>query len=122
MSIFEQFWAGVPLFFPTKRFYRESIVKGKMEFISTYEKWGQPHLESEIDEWLDRADFYALPFLYYYNSFEDLLQKLDSFIDVHKEARSNWIQKAIPAIMEQWREVFMNFLTDTREDASASTD
>jgi hypothetical protein len=110
MSIFEQFWAGVPLFFPTKRFYKESLQRGNMEFISIYEKWGEPQLESEIDEWLDRADFYALPFLYYYDSFNDLLEKLDNFIDFHKEDRAKWTQKAIPAIMEQWKGVFVNFL------------
>ena len=103
MSIFEQFWAGVPQFFPTRRFYKELVGQGKMEFISMYDRWGKPYTEQDMDMWLDKADWLALPGLYYYDSFEELLQKIENFEDVHGAMRTRWIANAKPLILEQWK-------------------
>lgn len=105
MSIFEQFWRGIPLFFPTKRFYKQCLKEGSMEFISLYHKWGQPISETEIDVWLDKADWYAFPGLYYYDSVEDLFKQLETFQDIHADMRSKWIEAAKGHILTQWKTI-----------------
>jgi hypothetical protein len=105
MSIFEHFWAGIPLFFPSREFYKQCILEGKMEFISMYDSWNTSILETDVDAWLDKADFYSFPYIYYYNSFDDLIQKIETFEDIHKNVRKQWIEKAIPLILDQWKEL-----------------
>lgn len=107
MSIFEQMWAGVPLFFPTKRFYKECIINGTMDFISMYNSWGTPICEADIDKWLSFADFYTYPIFYYYDSFEDLHKQLETFNDSKKEERIQWIEQSKKDILEQWKQILV---------------
>jgi len=102
MSIFEQYWAGVPLFFPSRRFYKELVAEGKMEFISIYEKWGQL-CPDEMDAWLDNADWLILPGLYYYDSFDQLIQMLETFEDIHSDLRWRYITESKERILGQWK-------------------
>lgn len=106
MSIFEQLWAGVPLFFPTKRFYKECIEKGTMEFISIYEKWDHPLTEAEVDKWLELADFYLYPVFYYYDSMDDLITQINEFTDPKREERLKWIAENREAILQRWKGIF----------------
>jgi hypothetical protein len=56
MSIFEQYWAGVPLWFPTKEFYKDCIYNGSMQFISIYSKWTEDLTEEEVDGSLENVE------------------------------------------------------------------
>jgi len=103
MSIFEQYWAGVPLFFPTRRFYKELVAEDKMEFISIYDLGEEYFSEKDMDVWLDSSDWLRLPGLYYYDSFNDLLQKIETFEDVHFEQRKEYIDTMKVTIIDQWR-------------------
>lgn len=107
MSIFEQMWAGVPLFFPTKRFYKECIINGTMDFISMYNSWDLNINETDIDKWLSFADFYIYPIFYYYDSFEDLYNQLESFSDPKKEERIRWIEQSKHDIFTQWKKTLI---------------
>jgi hypothetical protein len=77
MSIFEQYSAGVPLWFPSKRLYKELIAQKKACLISLY---GKKYLDKfslacNDDFWLDRADFYSSDFsdgVFIFDSFEEL--------------------------------------------------
>jgi hypothetical protein len=115
MSIFEQYWAGVPQFFPTRRFYKELVAEGKMEFISIYDAWADPYTEEEMDAWLDHADWLTLPGLYYYDSFDDLLQKIETFDDVHSAMRWQYITQSKERILGQWKTLLAPIVKNERQ-------
>lgn len=82
MSVFEQFTAGCPLFFPTKAFWKSDPV---IQSVSIY--WGKD-LPSEFQSmsdpgaWIELADMYGVfrsPNTYYYDSVEHLLGILKNF-------------------------------------------
>jgi hypothetical protein len=110
MSIFEQYWAGVPLFFPTRRFYKELVAEGKMEFISMYDSWGKGFTHQDMDTWLDTADWIRLPGLYYYDSFYELIRTLETFEDVHYEKRKEYIERTKALVYDQWRSLCAPFM------------
>lgn len=114
MSIFEQYWAGVPLFFPSRRFYKELVSQGKMEFISMYDSWGQPFTEKHMDAWLDNADWLILPGLYYYDSFDDLIRKLEGFDDVYSDLRWKYITASKERILGQWKTLLQPIISPSQ--------
>lgn len=90
MSLFEHYSSGVPLFLPSKRFYKELIQSNKavMSSYNTTKYWrrGQqpPALNAttELDWWLDRCDFYDpanMPLIYYFDSWDALRQMAETF-------------------------------------------
>jgi hypothetical protein len=112
MSIFEQYSAGVPLFFPTKRFYKECILKGVMKLSSCYSQQYPTNFlpVQNIDFWLDRADFYDtdnFKYLYYYDSTEELIRLVNSFNEDEtiKKERNAWIETRNKKILDQWKEI-----------------
>jgi hypothetical protein len=107
MSIFEQFMAGVPLFFPTKEFYKMCIISDTMSFISIYSNSKPTLTERDIDIWFDQADFYTLPYINYYDSFDDLLQKLENFKDTEYERRIEWINNQKSSILGMWSQILV---------------
>jgi hypothetical protein len=107
MSIFEQYWAGVPLWFPTKEFYKNCICEAKMEFASPYDLGeDDPISEPELDQWLPLADFYRLPYINYYSSYEDLEQQLATYKDINCEERFAFLEHTINHTLSHWYMVF----------------
>ena len=82
MSMFEHYTAGLPLFFPTKRYMMEHC---GIQSVSAY--WGDklPECLSEFRNkkvWVDNADFYEVfssPNIYYFDSISHLFELLESF-------------------------------------------
>ncbi len=111
MSIFEQYWAGVPLFFPSKECYKNYMFEGKLDFISDYDRWEDDIKEEEIDEWLNRADFYLYPFIEYYESFEHLMCLLSEWEDVSREERMEWLETEKKNIISSWKIVLDNLFS-----------
>lgn len=109
MSIFEQYWAGVPLFFPSKEYYKQCIIEGKMEFISIYDEWEEEIKEESIDEWLTYADFYRYPYIEYYESFEHLICLLSEWEDTMREERMEWLETEKGKILSKWKTIFERF-------------
>jgi hypothetical protein len=106
MSIFEQFWAGVPLFFPTKRYYVECVINETMDFVSIYSKHEDGMFSQEdMIPWLELADFYRFPFIHYYDSAEDLIQQLETFEDTTYTERMEWIQQTKKQVLDTWAEL-----------------
>jgi hypothetical protein len=104
MSLFEQFTAGCPMFFPSKEYLRSMPLSS----ISIY--WGDA-LPSEygdlsnIDTWIDLADFYdtfVSPNTYYFDSFDHLLSLLDSFVYVNDKAQRASYCEVVKA---KWRSI-----------------
>jgi hypothetical protein len=117
MSLFEQYSAGVPLFLPSKQYYRSAILAGKMPFGSVYGREGAPAalvpVLHDLDFWLDRADFYDannFRFVYFYDSPEDLIAKLEAFkeYDARAKEREAWIATRRLLVLQAWHDLFMS--------------
>jgi hypothetical protein len=105
MSIFEQFWSGVPLFFPRKEFYKKCLLNDTMSFISIYSNDKKTLSEEDIDRWFNQADFYTLPYINYYDSFEDLIEKIENFEDIEYKCRIEWISNQKSSILGMWSQI-----------------
>lgn len=117
MSLFEQYSAGVPLFLPSKQFYKDCILSGKMPFGSVYAtRAAPPALHSilqNLDFWLDRADFYDsdnFRYVYFYDSADDLIKKLEIFEETADlvQARAAWIATRRCAVYSAWHDLFIS--------------
>jgi hypothetical protein len=106
MSIFEQYFAGMPLFFPTREFYKECVRNGTVDYIFMYDSWGTKLSNEEMDKWLQYADFYTFKYLNYYSSFEDCINKLNAFEDTGKDVRLNWIETVKNDTLAKWKTIF----------------
>jgi hypothetical protein len=116
MSMFEHFSAGIPLFFPSKRFMQESFP------LSSVKAYWDAHLPKDLapmadkSAWLAHADFYEVfhsPNVHYYDSFPHLFELLTSFRWVDdravletykKDIRTKWatvLGKHFPAMLLQ---------------------
>jgi hypothetical protein len=115
MSLFEQYSAGIPLFLPSKQFYKSCIQNGSMPFGSVYSDSGPDSLKeplTSIDFWLDRADYYDsdnFKFIYYYNSPEDLLEKIANFHLSEDEiaARKSWLEERKQKNYNIWKNIIL---------------
>lgn len=110
MSMFEHFTAGLPLFFPSKAFWKQNP---SIQSISAY--WGErlpPHLSDMKDPstWIELSDIYHVfqsPNTYYFDSFPHLFELLESFVYVDdRELR----QKHKYDIQSKWREVLSKYV------------
>jgi len=102
MSIFEHYWNGAPLFFPTKRFYKQCVADGTMEFIHYY---GEQFTEKQMDEALEYADFYIFPYINYYDSFNECRTLVDNFMDPLRQERLVWLEVNKGNILDAWRKI-----------------
>lgn len=82
MSMFEHYTAGMPLFFPTKKYMMDNC---SIQSILAY--WGDQLPEKLYDFrkkqlWIDNADFYTVfksPNIYYFDSISHLFELLEKF-------------------------------------------
>jgi hypothetical protein len=110
MSLFEQISAGVPLFFPTKRFLRELMAEGKIQLISMYARRYQESLRefyTSYDQWIELADFYNEPFLSFFDSFEDLLHQVEVFEETEEVRRkkATWLWERRLEVLAKWQKL-----------------
>jgi hypothetical protein len=106
MALFEQYFAGMPLFFPTKEFYKKLIKNNEVEFIVRYDKWGESLSDEEIEKWLKNADYYNFKYVNYYSSFEDCVSKVEAFKDTDKDARLQHIESVKKDSLNKWKKIF----------------
>lgn len=120
MSIFEQYTANVPLFFPTKNFLIElhqQYPKQILSELSFYQVLNIPTPNAKdnpnntdnpkvIRQWIELADFYDLdnmPYIQYFNSFEDLGNKLKLVnLEEISKKMSKHNQKRKQIIIDKW--------------------
>lgn len=116
MSLCEQYQAGIPIFVPTKRFLRELWSQGRAEWWSVNSYWGsqmpsEMAVARDVDFWIHRADFYDtenMPYVYTFDSIDDLLGRLANFEDVDRHARLGWIRSRETRVVHGWREALEN--------------
>lgn len=111
MSIFEHFSGGMPLFFPSKTYWKSHP---NIQSISAY--WGDK-LPSELREfgdssfWIESSDVYttfASPNTYYFNSISHLFELLQSF--VYKDDRA-FREAYIRTARETWTRTLGNIVS-----------
>lgn len=96
MSIFEQYSANVPLFFPAKKFLKQLIREKRISFYGSYVKNTETHIiehpfppelkpaldhDNWVDFWIDKADYYDennMKYITYFNSFKELQELISS--------------------------------------------
>ena len=119
MSLFEQYSANIPLFFPSKDFLKYLIVNKKYYFQSRYNKIRNynnsihPNLnkalsdETWIDFWIDNADYYDsenMKYIIYFNSFEELKHLINTvdFDNITNNMRIHNIER-INNVYKKWK-------------------
>ncbi len=123
MSIFEQYSANVPLFFPTKNFllrlHREYPKKilSELSFFqitrkrSPNEKNNPDNIKDndQLNKWIDYADYYDeknMPYIQYFNSFADLeYLLLNSNLKLISKKMEQYNQKRKAEIFKKWEEI-----------------
>lgn len=111
MSMYEHYSMGIPLFFPTKRFLRDLWETGKVSFTSASSYWNPPLEPADMTFWLDRADFYDeenMKYVYFFDSFEDLYNQIETFTDPSFAKRQEWIQAREEACLNTWKRLCPN--------------
>jgi hypothetical protein len=108
MSVFEQFTAGCPLFFPSKAYWKSNP---HIQSISAY--WGD-QLPSEFqalsttDAWIERADMYNAfqsPNTYYFDSESHLFELLETF---EYKDDSEFRKAHIERVKREWKKTLWN--------------
>jgi hypothetical protein len=102
MSMFEHFAAGLPLFFPSRAFWK---TMPKIQSMSAY--WADnppPELKelSDLSIWIDLSDVYetfSSPNTHYFDSFEHLFQLLESFVYV--EVSTDYVEN----VKKKWQQI-----------------
>lgn len=123
MSLFEQYSANVPIFFPSKKFllllkkkYRKQILSQlsffpirKFPIPSTLGVPNNIYDKKVVDRWIDSADFYDLenmPYIQYFDSFghlEQLLKTVD-FSRISEQMKEHNIKRQ-KKVFRQWEEL-----------------
>ena len=108
MSVFEQFTAGCPLFFPSKTFWKANPW---LQSVSGY--WGKTLPQefgplSTQDAWIELADMYDVfqsPNTYYFDSEDHLIHLLETFdYKDDMEFRKEHIER----VKRQWKRVMVS--------------
>ncbi len=124
MSLFEQYSACVPIFFPTKEFlfelhekYPETIL-AHLSFLRVPDLENNPRPEEDLNnflnpkivkEWIEWADYYdtkAMPHIQYFSSFEhleSLLRTVDTKSVSQKMKR--FTEKRKRMVFKKWRKI-----------------
>jgi hypothetical protein len=123
MSIFEQYSANVPLFFPSKKFLislrsTHPQILSQLSFFSAEKAPVQLNNPNNINDgtvlqtWIDSADFYDpenMPYIQYFDSFEHLkkllttvdCKKISKQMQIHNEKRKQLALKKWETILEK---------------------
>ena len=111
MSIFEHFTGGLPLFFPSKTYWKSHP---NIQSISAY--WGDrlpQHLNMfrNTDFWIETSDVYTTfvsPNTYYFDSIPHLFELLETFAYIDdRDIRDIYKQ----SVQKQWKHVITQILT-----------
>ena len=116
MSIFEQYSANIPLFFPTKLLLLKMLIKNNLiPFNGPYIKSNFPQNvelalgNTWIDFWIDNADYYDeenMKYITYFDSFDDLQFKLETvdLKDISNKMKE-WNKTRINKVYSQWEKI-----------------
>lgn len=117
MSLFEHYSSGVPIFMPSKQFYKDLLLQNKAELgsFNTKNYWSGiiPSAlvkTTNLDWWLDRCDFYDrdnMPYIHFFDSWDELTTMLTNFTwtkEEHDEKMAHLTQRT-EWILNQWNTI-----------------
>ena len=115
MSLFEQYTAGIPLFFPSKKMVLE---RGLQSIKAYWRNEVPPHLKevSDLNIWIENADFYEVfksPNVYIFNSIPHLITLLQDFT---WKDDSLFLKKHKDNIVGKWNELLYDILYKCPKD------
>lgn len=118
MSLFEEYTANVPLFCPSKKFLLElreknNQILSEASYFFLFKKTPPPTIEGDLNNlcdpnvvnfWIEHADFYNLPYIQYFDSFDHLKYLLET-IDVKEVSRNMEIynKNRKEEILKKWQ-------------------
>lgn len=108
MSMFEQFTAGIPLFFPSREYLKQN--KQQLHTIREYEKFATSY-KLELDDWIDLSDMYTTfnsKNTYYFDSLPHLYSLLENFEYVDDRLQRT---KYKEEIIDKWRSIILDIKT-----------
>ncbi len=124
MSLFEQYSANIPLFFPTKNLLfsmwgrRPSEVLNEISAFKIFNSRPPPTIEGDLNNlkdpnvikfWIDTADFYDqenMPHIQYFHSYkhlEELLRTVDTQ-EISRKMKEHNVQKK-KMVFEKWKQL-----------------
>lgn len=117
MSLFEQYYANVPLFFPSKKFLLKlkeqfPFILSAVSYSPCSEVMNNPNNLSDrniLKKWIRSADFYDeknMPYIQYFSSFEELhwLLHVVNTEEISKNMKKHNIQRKV-MIYEKWKKL-----------------
>jgi hypothetical protein len=115
MSLFEYFTAGVPLFFPSKTYWKSIVTHQTLYSMFWY--WDDRLPEefndlNDLNRWIDESDLYKTfqsPNTYYFDSIPHLFELLETF--EYKDDRA-FRQEHIDRAKLEWRRVIQRVQSD----------
>jgi hypothetical protein len=127
MSLFEQYSANIPLFFPTKNFLKNLIIHRNYYFQSRYNKIHNlnnnchPNLINALDDkywvdfWIDNADYYDgnnMKHIIYFNNFEELnfLINTSDFNKISNDMKQHNTER-VNDTLEKWKNIVEKIFT-----------
>jgi hypothetical protein len=131
MSIFEHYTANIPLFFPSKKHIMElyqsfgNVILSEITWNRIFslppgsliecDRSNDPNAYNNLeimDRWIDYSDFYnqdSMPHIVYFDSVEDLLQKLETTnLSEVSEKMSNFNKVKKVNVYEEWNKILSN--------------
>ena len=110
ISLSEQYMSGLPIFVPSISFLKKCIHSKVINFIAQYDKWNETLTDGDLDMWLIHADYYLLPNIITYDSFEDCIKKVVEFQDADRERRLQDIRDIQADAFKRWAELLDPYL------------
>ncbi len=133
MSLFEQYSANIPLFFPTKNFllalHKEypKRVLSELSFYQVKRKFFFPKGNNNPDNiknqevlkyWVDNADFYDhenMPYIQYFNSFKDLEYLLENVdLNLISKKMENYNKQRKEKVLQKWQAILKKIEENVR--------
>lgn len=132
MSLFEQYTANIPLFFPSKRLLKELVTNGIAQFDvryttlfdgnkRTYPDYLKDALDDDkyIDFFIDRSDYYnqdIFKYINYYDSLDSIEELVNSVnTDEISKKMFEWNKIREKIIYNRWEEFFTNIFNIKKE-------
>lgn len=148
MSFYEHYWLQVPMFVPSKKYLLQladerfgdmplalstlsfqekplggSVIKITHDFVGRDWRWvPDPHTREGRESWLDFYDFYRLPHITYFDSPEDLADKMASTSTSElweiSRAMGRENERRQKVVSDQWAQILERRVTDISGGAS----
>ena len=118
MSIFEQYSANVPLFFPSKKYLKQLLNDNIIGMQTLYSNQCPDKLvdilspKNFFENWVEKADYYDtenMPYIQYFDSMDDLLNKINTvdYDDISYKMKE-YNKEKYNIVTDSWNKLLIN--------------